>query len=208
MSILPLHPELQATTRLRKFASPEDTAGLRDWLCLISAGAAAAVLSLSLDLHLRIPGHAILRAVFPMALGLALAPRRGAGTVMGGTALLAAVGLRLTVGTGGGMSLGALTSLAASGPLLDWSLHRYRRGRRQLLGFAAAGLAANLLALAVRGTAKAMAWEHVGARPLAAWLPKAAVTYVLCGLLAGLISGVVFFHPHRPPDVDSAEEIR
>ena len=35
-----------------------------------------------------IPGHAILRAVFPMVTGLALVPRRGAGTVMGLGAML------------------------------------------------------------------------------------------------------------------------
>ncbi|MFQ5734362.1 MAG: hypothetical protein ACE5KM_20685 [Planctomycetaceae bacterium] len=205
MPNLPLHPQLHATTRLRVLASPASTAGLRDWLLLMSAGAIAAVASTLMDFHLRIPGHAILRAIFPMSVGLALVPRRGAGCVMGGAALVSVMGLRFAGLGDGGMSLGALTSLTAVGPLLDWSLRRPRTGWRQSAGFAVAGLTANSLAFGVRGTAKALAWDHGGGRPLAVWLPTAAVTYVVCGLLAGLLSGAILFYGPRRPGPDPPE---
>jgi hypothetical protein len=54
---------------------------------LVLLGATAAAATALLDLPLRIPGHAILRLVFPMALGLALVPRRLSGSFMGVSAL-------------------------------------------------------------------------------------------------------------------------
>src|ERR1700741_2250355 len=85
---LPRHPGLFATTRLRVLTSEPLAAPMADWLLLISFGAIAAFCSTCLDLQIqRIPGHAILRVVFPIAMGLALVPRRGAGTVMGTSAL-------------------------------------------------------------------------------------------------------------------------
>lgn len=205
MPNLPLHPQLHAATRLRGLTSPGDTAGLRDWLVLMFAGVTAAAASTLLDFHLRIPGHAILRAIFPMSVGLALVPRRGAGCVMGTSALVAVIGLRIGGFAGGGMSLGATTSLMAVGPLLDWTLRRPHTGRRQYAGFAVAGLVANLLALSVRGAAKAFGWDHAGAQSLAVWLPKAAVTYVVCGLLAGLLSGAILFYGPRGSETGTPE---
>lgn len=208
MFILPLHRELHASSRLRALASPRITAGLRDWLWLFSAGMAAAVASTFLNFHLRIPGHAILRAVLPVTLGLALVPRRGAGCVMGGAALLTAAGLHVGGAAGEGLSLGALASLTAVGPLLDWTLRRAETGRGRYVAFALAGLSANLLALAVRGGAKALGWDHAGARPLALWLPTAAVTYTACGLLAGLLCGAVLFYGRDRENSPSTETPR
>jgi hypothetical protein len=191
---LPCHSGLLATTRLRLIASPEISAQTRDWLLLISAGILAACASTFLDLQIkRIPGHAILRVVFPMALGLAIVPRRGAGCAMGGVALLTGIAFRVAGLKGDDLGLGALTSLTATGPLLDWTLRRANGGWRQYVSFGLAGLASNLLALAVRGGAKAIGWEGVGKRPLGEWLAQASVTYVVCGLLAGLISAVILF---------------
>ena len=51
-------------------------------LLLFLCGAAAASTTGFIRLGLRIPGHAIVLVVVPMALGLALAPRRLAGFVM------------------------------------------------------------------------------------------------------------------------------
>lgn len=195
--LLALHPGLAATSRVGWLTSEGASASVRDWLILASAGAIAACASTFLDYNLRIPGHAILRAVFPMVVGLALVPRRGAGCVMAAVAALTAGGLRLGGAGGEGMSLGALTSLIATGPLLDWTLRRAHGGWRLYASFAAAGIASNLLALAVRGGAKAFGFEHLGARPLSVWLPRAAVTYILCGLVAGFISGGVWFYARR-----------
>ena len=81
----------------------------------------AAVSASYLELLRQVPGHAILRSVLPMALGLACVPRRGAGCVMGGTALGTATCLGLF---GHGPGVGNLTSLALTGPLLDLALRR------------------------------------------------------------------------------------
>ena len=203
--LLPLNPGLSAATRLRWLSSDQSSASVRDWLILASAGILAACSSTFLDYNLRIPGHAILRVVFPMAVGLALVPRYGAGCVMGAAAALTAGGLRLGSFGGEGLSLGALTSLVATGPILDWALRRTCGGWRLYVSFAVAGLASNLLALTVRGVAKASGWEHLGARPLINWLSQAAFTYTACGLLAGLISGGVWFYARRRGPHASAE---
>ena len=177
-----------------------------DWMLLISFGAIAAFSSTCLDLGIhRIPGHAILRVVFPIALGLAIVPRRGAGTVMGGSALVTAMLLRVGGIQGEGLGLGALTSLLATGPILDVALRRTNGGWKQYAAIAVAGLSSNLLALLLRGAAKAIGFEPPGRRPLGEWLAQASVTYVLCGLATGVISGVVLFYVRRRTN-DSSQE--
>lgn len=141
-----------------------------------------------------------------MAVGLALVPRHGAGCVMGAAAAVTAGALRLNGFAGEGLSLGALTSLTATGPLLDWTLRHTRGGWRLYGAFAAAGLASNLLALAVRGAAKALGWEHASARPFAAWLAQASVSYTLCGIVAGLLSAGVWFYARRRGPLTSDED--
>ena len=189
--VLSVHPGLAQNTRLPVLADRERGLGLAEMLLLSAAGVGAALASALLDFGLRIPGHAIIRAVFPMSLGLALAPRRMGGMVMGASALGSAAAL----GAGGFASLGAgaMTSLALTGPLLDLALWRARRGWRLYLGFASAGLGSNLAALAVQAGTKLSGIGRLGARPLAEWWPQAIGTYALCGLLAGLISALVWF---------------
>lgn len=201
---LPRHVGLYGTTRLRRLVSEPWAAPAADWMLLAALGAFAAMSSACLDLGIqRVPGHAILRVVFPLALGLAVVPRRGAGTVMGGSALLSAVLLRMGGLQSEGLGLGALTSLLATGPLLDMTLRRAQTGWRQYVGFAVAGLISNLLALAMRGSAKALGLELPGRRPLGEWLAQASFTYVLCGLAAGVISGLILFRTRPvPPESD------
>lgn len=195
---LPLHPGLTGTTRLKWIASDQAAASLRDWLILLTAGIVAACCSTFLDFEIkRIPGHAILRVVFPMAVGLALVPRRGSGTVMGASALVTGFALRIAGFKEEALGMGALTSLIATGPLLDLALRRVNGGWKQYVAFALAGLASNTAAFAVRGTAKAMGWERAGRRPLWEWLAQASFTYLACGLVAGLISGLVLFYARR-----------
>ena len=194
---LPLHDGLLDGTRLRGFVSRGAPASLVEVVALVGFGALAAVASECLEFHLRIPGHAILRVVFPMALGLALIPRRGAGTIMGCSALCAGLLLRTTPFPAARFSLGALTSLTLTGPLLDLSLRRAARGWRMYVAFGLAGLMSNTAALVVRGGAKYLGLEHAGARPLREWLPSALASYVLCGAAAGLISGWIWFRGRR-----------
>ena len=162
-----------------------------EMILLASAGIVAATATAFLELRLRIPGHAIIRAVFPMAFGLAVAPRYMAGTIMGASALVSAMTIN-TVGLAA-VGVGALTSLTLTGPLLDLALWRARRGWRLYLGFALAGLGANLAAFAVRAGTKLAGLDHAAGRPLVAWWPPAIGTYALCGVLAGLISAGVWF---------------
>jgi hypothetical protein len=69
-----------------------------------------------------------------------------------------------------------------------------------------AGLSANLVAFLVRGGAKLLGFEHLGARPLSAWLLHASISYVICGLLAGLLSGMLLFHATQAKNLGSPEE--
>ncbi|MFH1268428.1 MAG: hypothetical protein ABIK89_22125, partial [Planctomycetota bacterium] len=93
---------------------------------------------------------------------------------------------------------GALTSLTLTGPLLDLSLRHARAGWRLYAGFAMAGLAANLVAFVMRGGAKLLGLEHLGARPFSEWMLHASFSYLVCGLLAGLVSGVIWFQATQP----------
>ena len=188
---LPVHHGLADSSRLPVLAQPAGQLQLAEIAWLLGAGIAATCASAFLDFGLRIPGHAIIRAVFPMALGLAVAPRRMAGTVMGTGALASALVIQMT-GTRG-IGFGALTSLALVGPLLDLALWRAGRGWRLYLGFALAGLAGNLAALAVRSGVKLAGWESLGKRPFAEWFPQALLTYTVCGVLAGLLSAWICF---------------
>ncbi len=193
MPTLRLHPALINSTRLVHFTSTSENMTLVEWVMLLLTGVSAALMSTLLDFHLRMPGHAILKVVFPVAVGLSLVPRKGAGTIIGVSAILTAMSLRSAGFGGSGLGFGALTSLAAIGPFLDWSLRRANSGKGIYIGFIIAGLATNVLAFAVRGTMKVMGWESAG-RSLGAWLSQAVVTYAICGVIAGLLSAAILFH--------------
>ena len=188
---LSIHSGLADSSRLPSLARKPDHLYAADVLLLLRAGVTAALATALLDFGLRIPGHAIIRAVFPMSLGLALAPRRMGGMVMGASAFGSALVIH---GSGfAAIGLGAMTSLTLTGPFLDLALWRARRGWRLYLGFGLAGLGSNLAALAVRGGTKLAGLDPALARPFAAWWLPAIGTYALCGALAGLISALVWF---------------
>ena len=190
---LRLHPGLSTSSRLRRLTRTDDVISAAEWAALVGIGILTAASSTLVDLHLRVPGHAILKVVFPIAAGLALVPRRGAGSIIGGSAFVTAVSLRMGGYGGAGLGFGALTSLTVIGPLLDWMLRHARSSRSLYLGFILAGLAGNLLALFVRGTLKGLGLEHAGGRPLSVWMSQAVITYTLCGMAAGLLSALVWF---------------
>jgi hypothetical protein len=201
-AVLGIHGGLAHTSRIQALVRGQEDLRAVEILLLLGTGAVAALASAFLEFGLRIPGHAIVRAVFPMAFGLALVPRQFGGTVMGAGALATAVALR--VGGAHDLGVGALTSLLLTGPLLDFALWRARQGWRLYLGFALAGVASNLAALAVRGGAKLGGLDSVTGRPIAEWLPVALGTYTLCGALAGLMSTFVWFQfSARRPGSDS-----
>ncbi|MBN2473091.1 MAG: hypothetical protein JXB62_00685 [Pirellulales bacterium] len=199
-----VHPGLAESSRLPLVTSEARPSDLAAWLLLLGAGATAALATALLEMGLRIPGHAIVRAVFPMAFGLALVPRRMGGMVMAagalGTALVIHAGAWAVIG------FGAMTSLVLTGPLLDVALWRAGRGWRLYLGFVLAGLASNLAALATRAGAKFFGFDHAVGKPLAYWLPQAVGTYAICGALAGLISALVWFQFSADRRGNSASE--
>lgn len=194
-AVLRIHPGLAGGSRLPWLAREDRGLEAAEILLLLGMGAVAAMTTAFLELGLRVPGHAILRAVFPMALGMALVPRQFAGSTMGLGALASAAVLKLGGSTA--LGVGAMTSLLLTGPMLDLALARAKRGWRLYLGFALAGLASNLAAFAVRGGAKGIGLDHLAARPLAEWWLVAAGTYALCGILAGLLSAAVWFRLSR-----------
>jgi hypothetical protein len=196
--VLTPNKELLEASRLRALVRGGEQVTWVELATLMALGLCAALASTMLDFRLRIPGHAILRAIVPIALGVALVPRRGAASVATVAALVAMLCLRVWGVSRGGS--GAWTSLALSGPLLDLAARSARPGWRLYLGFSLAGLGSNLVALAVRASTKALGWEHAGQRQLPEWWPEAVGTYAACGLVAGLLSALFWFHlaPGRP----------
>ena len=190
LAALPVHTALADRSRVTSLAdmlSKDATAmGI-----LLTSGALAAVSVICFDLRLQMPGHAILRAVFPMALGFALAPRRRGGTVMGVSAVITASLLHF----GGGFKLGtgSLTSLAMLGPCLDLCLRRVESGWRLYGSFVLAGLMCNVVALSVRAVTKFGGLDALTSKPFAIWWLQAVGSYLVFGIVAGLISAVVWF---------------
>jgi len=188
------HQGLRSASALGGAARTPSTVLLRYLLAFI-AGVGAAASTTLIDLHLRLPGHAILKATLPVALGLAVAPQRFAGLATSGGALTGLVAFSRFFGVGAGM--GATASLLALGPILDLFLWNVRPGWMLYLRFAAAGLAANCLAFAIRGGGKAAGFDSIRMRPLDDWLTVAPITYVAFGLAAGLVSSAILFRIRR-----------
>lgn len=210
---------LTPVSRLRSVRG--DAAALPLWevvvLALAGSGAAAAVGLL--DLHLRIPGHSILQAVLPMAFGWAVVPRKLSGAGMSvSAALMAGTLVKLGYGEFGA---GAWTSLLALGPAIDLLMGSALGRRWPALAVAVAGLVANTLAFIAK------AFEKLAQRPIGIgggrgmgngmgggmgngggrglgrgreweeWIRVAPVSYLICGLVAGLVCGVVLFRLRR-----------
>ena len=189
---LPLNPQIASSSRLRTWISTKDAVSVSEYTTLIMAGVTAAAASGLLDFSLRIPGHAILRCILPMTLGLALVPRYGAGTVMATSAFISGCALRM-LGATGGLSVGAFTSLLVCGPLLDLLLKRAHSSIQVVIRCALAGLLSNILALLARGGAKLIGLEALGKGAFSVWFGRAAISYPVCGLLAGLLSALIWF---------------
>lgn len=197
---------LRQASRWPAFTTAADRATSRELALLFACGSLAALAVCTVHLSFRVPGHAILRAVFPMAAGIALVPRRSAGLVMAVGALLATVGLR--IGNVGEIQSAAFVSLVAFGPLLDLALAGAPIGWKLYARFAAAGAAANLIAFAVRyalaffiargsgggnGTGGGFGAGLGGGHDFLSFWPLALVSFTLCGAVAGLVSAAVWF---------------
>jgi hypothetical protein len=183
---------LAAAGRIPSVARTRERISASEIILLILCGAAAAAASGFIRTGLRIPGHAVVISMIPMALGLALAPRRLAGFVMGAGALSTAVTLN-SVGLGH-IGSGSFISLCLLGPVMEFAVMKVQRGWSLYGGLMLAGIGTNLLALASRSISKLIGLDLGGMRPFDSWWAQALVTYTLSGALAGLICALCFFH--------------
>jgi len=188
----------QSSSRLWKQSTTDSTV-TRDLLILVSSGVLAAACSTFVKLHLSIPGHAILKVILPMCLGYAAAPRRSAGTIMGVSALVSTIFFRGLFSMEPGLGIGSFTSLILFGPVLDLFARSLQRPVSAWFHLAAAGLITNAGAFFVRGSFKIFGRDDAVQKIFTVWLSTAYASYAICGLLAGLICGVIFFRAKPDP---------
>jgi len=198
-SLFNFHEGLAAAGRIPSVARVRDHISASEMAILICCGALSASAVSFIRLGMRLPGHAIVLAMLPMALGLALAPRRLSGFIMSAGAFSTAsvFGLLGIVHPGAG----SFVSLCLLGPVMDLALARFRSGWWLYFGMILAGVATNLLALFSRSTSKLLGLDFAGTRPFGTWWTQAIVTYSLCGAVAGLIGAICFFRlRNKRPD--------
>jgi hypothetical protein len=185
---------LRELSRMPALALPDTRVRVHEIAVLALLGGVAAGLTHLVRFRLGIPGHSIVLAMFPIALGFALVPRRAAGSVMGLSAMATTFLLQLS---GARLGIGALTSLILAGPVLDLALLWGRSGWRLYGAFIIGGAATNAGAFAARAVARMLGMRGMGGgggRGMSQWLPQAVWTYALAGILAGLISAIAWFH--------------
>lgn len=181
---------LRTASRLPKL-SGDARVSTAEVACLLACGALAALAVGLVHLPIRVPGHAILRGVLPMAMGLALVPRRSAGMVMAVGAGMSAAAM--SWGGIGRFPPAAVLSILALGPVLDVALAGRARGWRLYVRFAVAGAVANLLAFALRAASSWLGWEFSDSRQFMSFWSFALVAFILCGAVAGVVSAAVWF---------------
>jgi hypothetical protein len=167
---------------------------IADVALLLGCGATAALAVAYVKLGLRIPGHSIVLAALPMALGLAMAPRRLAGTAMSAGA--AATAWFASLG-GASFGSGATMSLFLLGPMMDVALLRASSGWWRYGALVLAGLATNVLALGARALPKLLGFDVADGRPFDSWWTQAIVTYSVSGILAGALGALAVFRANH-----------
>lgn len=203
-SILLIRQALLESSRVGSLSRPGSRLAAGELAVLGGLGAIAAWATLFVQLRLHVPGHAILRGVLPMALGLALVPRRGSGTIMGLSAGI--VASAFVFGHAVRAQPAGVVGLVSLGPLLDLTMIWAGRGWRLYARFMAAGLAANLLAYAARfatarlgldrGGGGGGGWGGGGGQ-FSSFPATALLSFALCGAVAGLVSGFIWFRSSR-----------
>jgi hypothetical protein len=181
---------LLGAARFPSLADSRERVSVAELLILLTCGAAAAAAIGVVKLSLGIPGHSIVLAGLPMALGVSLAPRRLAGSVMSAGALGTAWTLTATGVASYGS--GSIVSLSLLGPMMDIALSRARTGWRVHAALLLAGVGTNLLALGSRAATKVLGLD-AGARPFDSWWLQALITYPLSGAIAGIVGALFWF---------------
>jgi hypothetical protein len=125
-----------------------------------------------------------------MSFGLAAAPRRKAGLLMGVSAVVTLIAA--SASHAAAVRLGAITSVGLFGLLLDVAARGAGRGKTLYLRFAAVGLASNAVAFGAK-VFEMQSGSNPASIPYAGWISIAPVSFAICGLLAGLIGAALFF---------------
>lgn len=190
------HRGLLTARRFPGIDRPSQSISRLEIATLLGAGAVAAAATGMIRLGLTIPGSSIVMAVLPMALGLALVPRRLAGVIMAGGAFSTAVAL-----SGAGLARygsGAMASLCLTGPLMDLAVAGAGSGWRLYGALIVAGMTSNLMAFLQRAASKVLLLDGPDTRPFVTWWPQALVTYAVCGAAAGWLAAILWFKLRRP----------
>jgi hypothetical protein len=195
---------LQERSRLPVLSSGTQISAL-ELCCLLACGALGMfVVGAFHQLRIPVPGHAILRGALPMALGLALVPRRSSGLIM-------TIGAGLTAWLMNSFGVGrfpqaAVVSVLALGPIVDLAL----LGRAQSWGLyvrlAAAGAAANALAFATKMLMLKLGIDTGSGGNFALFGWVAFLSFIFFGALAGLISVAACFR--APPRGYPGDDMR
>jgi hypothetical protein len=184
---LTLVDDLASARRLRIAAGVHPAAW--EIAALLTIGLSTGVATSYVKLDLQIPGHAILLAVVPIALGIALVPRRFAGTIMSASSVVVMAAAMRT-------GFGALASMFATGVFLDLALRKARPGLSLYAAFLLAGLGGNAVAWIARAGGK-LSMLDPGILPFAGWWSHALLSYAVCGALAGVASAAICFRLRR-----------
>jgi hypothetical protein len=190
--VLPRLYGLQQARRIRPTGRASENAGQLDIGLLMLAGGIAAVAVVAFSPALHIPGHAILRAALPMVCGMAVAPRRMAGSIM---AVGAGTAVAILSFTGmGNWQPAAVVALLALGPAMDITLAGPSKGGWLLyLRFALAGVLANSAAFVLRGGLSVFGLDSSRPHSIARFDARVFLSFAACGAVAGLIAAVVCF---------------
>ena len=155
-------------------------------------GALAAVAVVAFSPALRIPGHAILRAALPMVCGMALVPRRLAGSIMAPAPARQCSYSQPPASAAG--SPQPSCRFWRSGPAIDIAMAgRSVGGWRLYLRFAVAGVLANALAFFLRGGISLFGLDNDRPHTLARFDLRVFASFADCGAIAGLLSALVCF---------------
>jgi hypothetical protein len=187
---MPRNLTLEAARRVSWSAASTVDVAAAEWAILLGAGATSAVMAVLIR-GLGIPGSTLLQGLLPMAAGLALVPRRGAGVTMGTAAL--ATGIVLGGIGAGHVNPSELVRLFLLGACLEAGPARADRPGRVWLWFVGAGLAANLLGFGAKALLAQVGLEGWGGRGVFVVWPLRLASFAVCGALAGGLCAVVFF---------------
>jgi len=181
---------LAKARRLPVLAAPMQGVTAWELVILVVAGVLSGVMSFVIR-GWGIPGSTVIQGILPMAAGLAIVPRRGAGLLMGTSAL--ATGLVMGAVSKFNVNPSALARLWLLGACLDIGLSRNENNSRIWFLFITAGLGANLIGYGVKQVSAQLGWEGVGGHGISSAWPVTLMSYAVCGAIAGGVSAILFF---------------